>query len=80
MSSTEYVKENVYTDHDLARIMGILQTYVVGRKKITKKWVFNSIKKDHDVKDAVRILDVHKDHFISINEERYEELRELFSC
>lgn len=69
----------VYTDADLSRILGTIEAYVKGRK-VTLNWVYNSIIKGHDLEDAKRILIAFEDHLISINPQRFIDVKErLFS-
>ena len=65
----------VYTDADLSRILGTIESYVKG-KKVTLNWVYNSIIKGHDLEDAKRILIAFEDHLISMNQQRFIEVKE----
>ena len=65
----------VYTDADLSRILGTIESYVKG-KKVTLNWVYNSIIKGHDLDDAKRILIAFEDHLISINPQRFIDVKE----
>ncbi len=64
-----------YTDAGLSRILGTIEAYVKG-KKVTLNWVYNSIIKDHDLDDAKRILIAFEDHLISINPQRFIDVKE----
>jgi len=64
-----------YTDADLSRILGTIEAYVKG-KKVTLNWVYNSIIKGHDLDDAKRILIAFEDHLISINPQRFIDVKE----
>ncbi len=65
----------VYTDADLSRILGTIEAYVKG-KKVSLNWVYNSIIKGHDLEDAKRILIAFEDHLISMNPQRFIEVKE----
>ena len=65
----------VYTDADLSRILGTIEAYVKGRK-VTLNWVYNSIIRGHDLEDAKRILISFEDQLISINPQRFIEVKE----
>ncbi len=64
-----------YTDADLSKILGTIEAYVKG-KKVTLNWVYNSIIKGHDLDDAKRILIAFEDHLISINPQRFIDVKE----
>lgn len=68
----------VYTDVALSRVLGIIEAYVKG-KKVTLNWVYNQIVKGHDLSDAKRILEAFEDHLISINFQRFIEVKERLS-
>lgn len=65
----------VYTDAALSRVLGIIEAYVKG-KKVTLNWVYNQLVRGHDLSDAKRILEAFEDHLISINSQRFIEVKE----
>ena len=71
-------RSNVYSDAGLSRILGIIEAYVQG-KKVTLNWVSGQILKGHDVSDAQKILESFEDHLVSINSQRYLEVKEKLS-
>jgi len=79
MNSTtiDEFKDRVYTEPDLARILGIFEAYVKG-KQVTKNWVFGQITKGHNIPDALDVLNAFSDHLKSINQTKFFELQSLF--